>query len=154
MIRQRALERQLQSIGYAACFLNGSLNGSFTDELYELLDQVRLVIFTPRMSTERRIAFLSAVRGTPATARMPVLELVTVSDSSQNGREELVDLVLWPCHIEEFKQVIEAALLNGTGPSSSLREYALGAKNTPIGVRANTPPGRCTQADHPIAYLA
>ena len=119
MIRQRALERQLQSIGYAACFLNGSLNGSFTDELYELyelLDQVRLVIFTPRMSTERRIAFLSAVRGTPATVRMPVLELVTVSDSSQNGREELVDLVLWPCHIEEFKRVIEAALLNGTGP--------------------------------------
>jgi len=72
LLVSRSLERQLQSVGYAACFLNGSLNGSFTDELDELLEQVRLVIFTPRMSTERRNAFLSIVRGTPQTARMPV----------------------------------------------------------------------------------
>jgi hypothetical protein len=116
LLVSRSLERQLQSVGYAACFLNGSLNGSFTEELDELLEQVRLVIFTPRMSTERRNAFLSIVRGTPATAKMPVLELVTASDTSQNGREELVALVLWPCHIEEFKRVVEAALLNGAAP--------------------------------------
>jgi len=116
LLVSRSLERQLQSVGYAACFLNRSLNGSFTNELDELLEQVRLVIFTPRMSTERRNAFLNAVRGTPETARMPVLELVTASDTSQDGREELVDLVLWPCHIGEFKRVIEAILLNGAGP--------------------------------------
>jgi hypothetical protein len=113
----RILEVALQSVGYDARFLNGSfLNGSFTDELAELLDEVRLVIFAPRMNTERRESFLSRVRGTPATVGVPVLELVTASDASENGREKLVGLVSWPCPTEELGREIEAALLNGAGP--------------------------------------
>jgi hypothetical protein len=112
----RYLETALQGVGYDARFLNGSLNGSSTNEPAELLEEVRLVIFAPRMSTERRKAFLGTVRDTPATARMPVLELVTASDVSQNGREALVGLVSWPCPTEELKREIEATLLNGAGP--------------------------------------
>jgi hypothetical protein len=107
------LEVALQGVGYDARFLNGSLTD---DEPTELLDEVRLVIFAPRMSTERRKVFLSRVRGTPATARVPVLELVTTaSDASENEREELVGLVSWPCPTEELEREIEAALLNGVG---------------------------------------
>jgi hypothetical protein len=109
----RTLEVALQGVGYDARFLNGSFNGEPT----ELLDEVRLVIFAPRMTTERRKVFLSRVRGTPPTARVPVLELVTTaSDASENGREELVGLVSWPCPTEELEREIEAALLNGGGP--------------------------------------
>jgi hypothetical protein len=107
----RALEHQLQSVGYDARFLNGS----FTDESAELPEEVGLVIFAPRMSTERRKAFLGRVRATPATMRMPVLELVTASDASQNGQGDLVGHVLWPCPTEELERKIEATLLNGVG---------------------------------------
>jgi hypothetical protein len=112
LLVSRALEHQLRGIGYDARFLNGS----FTDESAELPEEVRLVIFAPRMSAERRKAFLSRLRGTPATARMPVLELVTASDTSQNGHGELVGPVLWPCSTEELGREIEVALLNGAGP--------------------------------------
>jgi hypothetical protein len=105
----RILEVVLQSVGYDARYLNGS----FTGEPTELPAGVRLVIFAPRMSTERRKTSLSRVRGTPATAGVPVLDLVTASDASENGREKLVDPVLWPCFTEELEREIEAALLNG-----------------------------------------
>jgi hypothetical protein len=42
------------------------------------------------------------------------LELVTTASvASQNGREELVGLVPWPCPIEDLEREIEAALLDG-----------------------------------------
>jgi hypothetical protein len=45
--------------------------------------------------------------------RVPVLELVTTASvASQNGREELVGLVPWPCPIEDLEREIEAALLD------------------------------------------
>ena len=109
LLVSRSLELALRGAGYDARYLNGS----FTDEPTELLDGVRLVIFAPRMSSERRKAFLSRLRGTPATAGVPVLDLVTASDASENGREDLVDPVLWPCFTEELEREIEAALLNG-----------------------------------------
>jgi hypothetical protein len=107
----RSLEVALQSSGYDAHFLNGSLTD---DEPTELLDEVGIVIFAPRMSTKRRRSFLSRVRSTLATVRVPVLELVTTASvASQNGREELVGLVPWPCPIEDLEREIEAALLDG-----------------------------------------
>jgi hypothetical protein len=107
----RSLEVALQSSGYDAHFLNGSLTD---DEPTELLDEVGIVIFAPRMSTKRRRSFLSRVRGTLATVRVPVLELVTTASvASENGREELVGLVSWPCPIEDLEREIEAALLDG-----------------------------------------
>jgi hypothetical protein len=111
-LTSRSLEVALRSVGYDAQFLNGS----FTDEPAELLEEVRLIILAPRMSIERRKAFLSRVTGSPAIAGVPVLELVTASNASRNGRGELVGQVSWPCPTEELKHEIEAALLNGTNP--------------------------------------
>jgi hypothetical protein len=75
-----------------------------------------MVIFAPRMSSKRRRSFLSRVRSTLATVRVPMLELVTTASlASQNGREELVGLVPWPCPIEDLEQEIEIALLDGVG---------------------------------------
>ena len=103
----------LQSIGYDACFLHGSFDGEPAD----LPEEVRLVIFAPRMNTGRRKIFLSRVRDTPATAGVPVLELVTFSDASPNGRKEgRVGVVLWPCTTEELARRIETALLNRARP--------------------------------------
>jgi hypothetical protein len=112
----RSLEAALSGVGYDAHFLNGSfLSGSsLTDVPAERFDGVGLVIFAPRMSTERRKAFLSNLRGAP-TAEVLVLELVTASDdTSENGREELVRPVSWPCSTEELRRNIEAAMLDGT----------------------------------------
>jgi hypothetical protein len=110
----RSLEVAFQSVGYDAHFLNGSLTD---DEPTELLDEVGIVIFAPRMSTKRRRSFLSRVRSTLGTVRVPVLELITTASvASQNGQEELVGLVPWPCPIEDLEREIEAALLDGVDP--------------------------------------
>ena len=115
----RTLEVVLRGVGYEARFHNGSLlKVSVTDEPTVPLEDVGLVILAPRMSTEHRRTFFDRVRGTPATAAVPVLELVTASDTSQNGREEeRVGLVSWPCPTEELEREIDAALLlNGAAP--------------------------------------
>jgi hypothetical protein len=107
----RSLEVALQSRGYDAHFLNGSLTD---DEPTDLLDEVGIVIFAPRMSTKRRSSFLSRVRSTLAMVRVPMLELVTTASvASENGQEELVGLVPWPCPIEDLEREMEAALLDG-----------------------------------------
>jgi hypothetical protein len=117
----RSLEAALRGIGYDARFLNSSIlsGSSLTDEPAERFDGVGLVVFTPRMSTERRKALLSNLRGGPPTAEVLVLELITASEASENGREELVRLVSWPCSTEELGRRIEAAMLNGNGPKDN-----------------------------------
>ena len=117
----RSLEAALRGVGYDARFLNGSyLSGaSLTDEPAERFDGVGLVVFTPRMSTERRKALLSNLRDAPPTAEVLVLELVTGSDASENGREELVRLVSWPCSTQELGRKIEAAMIDGNGPKDN-----------------------------------
>jgi hypothetical protein len=117
----RSLEAALRGIGYDARFLNSSIlsGSSLTDEPAERFDGVGLVVFTPRMSTERRKALLSNLRGGPPTTEVLVLELITASEASENGREELVRLVSWPCSTEELGRRIEAAMLNGNGPKDN-----------------------------------
>jgi hypothetical protein len=67
------------------------------------------------MSTERRKALLSSLRGAPPTAEVLVLELVTGSDdASENRREELVRLVSRPCSTQELGRKIGAAMIDGT----------------------------------------
>jgi hypothetical protein len=113
----RSLEAALRGVGYDARFVNSSIlsGASLTDEPAERFDGVGLVVFTPRMSTERRKALLSNLRGAPPTAEVLVLELVTGSDdASEYGREELVRLVSWPCSTQELGRRIEAAKLHGT----------------------------------------
>jgi hypothetical protein len=53
--------------------------------------------------------FLSGMRSTPATAGVPVLELVTVLDETRAGQGRRVP---WPCRLEELEREIEAALLS------------------------------------------
>jgi hypothetical protein len=116
LLVSRSLEVVLRSVGYDARFLNGSFTNEPTEPLHE---EVGLVIFAPRTSTERRKAYLGRLRGTPVTARIPVLELVTSSEASPNGREEPVELAFWPCPTEELERRIEAALLNGANAKST-----------------------------------
>lgn len=101
----RALELMLQDIGYGARFLNGSP----IDEPAKLLDGVQLVILGPRLSTNRREAFLSSMRSTLATAGLPVLELVIALDETRGGQTRRVQ---WPCRVEDLNREIEAALLS------------------------------------------
>ena len=113
----RSLEAALRGVGYDARFVNSSIlsGASLTDEPAERFDGVGLVVFTPRMSTERRKALLSTLRDAPRTAEVLVLELVTGSDdASEYGREELVRLVSWPCSTQELGRRIEAAMIDGT----------------------------------------
>jgi hypothetical protein len=113
----RSLEAALRGVGYDARFVKSSIlsGASLTDEPAERFDGVGLVIFTPRMSTERRKALLSNLRDAPPTAEVLVLELVTGSDdASEYGREELVRPVSWPCSTHELGRRIEAAMIDGT----------------------------------------
>jgi hypothetical protein len=103
------LERLLQSVGYNARYLNGSLVGEPT----ELPEGTGLVIFAPRIPSERRKAFLSRMGSSAATAGLPVLELTPLPAEVLPDEHERVDLVAWPCHIQELEREIEAALLNG-----------------------------------------
>ena len=108
----RSLAVTLRGLGYDACFLHGSLKGEPAD----LPEEVRLVIFAPRMSTWRRKFFLGRVRGTPARAGVPVLELVAASEASRSGQKgERVGVVPWPCTTEALARRIETALLDGAG---------------------------------------
>jgi hypothetical protein len=107
VVVSRSLEVALRGAGYDACYLNGS----FTGEPAVLPEDTRLIIFAPRMSAERREAFLSNIRGS-ATARLPVLELSTVLDEAR-AEQEGVELVAWPCSAEELVGRIEAALDEG-----------------------------------------
>jgi hypothetical protein len=109
----RSLTVTLRGLGYDACFLHASLSGEPAD----LPEEVRLVIFAPRMSTGRRKIFFGCVGDTPAKAGVPVLELVAASEASRNGRkDERVGVVSWPCATEALTRRIEAALLDGAGP--------------------------------------
>ena len=108
----RSLEVALQGAGYDACYLNGSFTGEPPTE--PLDEELRLVIFAPRMGAERRKAFLSNMRSSAATAGLPVLELATVLDEVR-AEQEGVGLVAWPCPTEELVRRIEAALLEGEG---------------------------------------
>jgi hypothetical protein len=113
----RSLEVALQGVGYDARFLNGS----FTGEPAELLEEVRLVIFAPRMNTERRKAFLNDMRSIHATAGLPVLELATTLDEVR-AEQDGVGLVAWPCPTEELTRRIEATLrLNEADPEPDSR---------------------------------
>jgi hypothetical protein len=105
LLVSRSIEVALQGVGYDARYLNGS----FTDEPAELPEEVKLVIFGPRMNTERREAFLSNMRTSAAMAGLPVLELATVLDEVR-AEQEGVSLVAWPCSTEELVRRIEAAL--------------------------------------------
>jgi hypothetical protein len=99
----------LGSSGYEARFLpSSSLNEP------GVLEDVRLLVLTPtpKLSTKQREASLASLSDVLETAKIPVLELTTLSEDTQEGgpRDEAWYPVLWPCAIEKLEQQIEAAL--------------------------------------------
>lgn len=101
----RAIELLLQSAGYDARLLVTPL----VHEQNGLLHGVQLLLLTPTLSAKYREDFLDSMRSMPATAKIPVLDLITTLNGAQTEQE---DQVLWPCRMEDLKGKIEAALSN------------------------------------------
>ncbi len=106
MVAGQALELLLQNAGYNTRFIVET----DIDKLAEALDGVRLVILAPTLSAKCRESFLNIMRSTPATAEIPVLELITTFNGARAEHENYLS---WPCRIEDLEEKIEAALLSG-----------------------------------------
>lgn len=106
VVAGQALELLLQSTGFNTRFVSEPVNG----KLAETLDGVQLLLLAPTLSAKHSEDFLNSMRSTPATAEIPVLELITSLDGT---RAEQNSQVLWPCRMEDLKEKIEAALVNG-----------------------------------------
>lgn len=105
------MELLLRSAGYDARLLVTPV----VHEQNGLLHGVQLLLLTPTLSVKYREDFLNSMRSIPATAKVPVLELITALNGAQTEQE---DQVLWPCRMEYLKGKIEAALLNGSAPAA------------------------------------
>ena len=99
----RALEQLLRSTGYAARFLT---EASFEGE--QLPDGIQLLLFAGEADAERRAASLSFLESVPTMANIPILELISSPEGSQEGADGLLP---WPCRADELRRRIEAALL-------------------------------------------
>ena len=72
-----------------------------------------LITPTPQLSLKKRQAFLSALRSTPQTATIPVLELRMIGEEEEQSaiREDSSwHYVSWPCRIEVLAKRIEALI--------------------------------------------
>lgn len=107
----RAMELLLRSVGYDARLLVTPV----AHEQNGLLQGVQLLLLTPTLSVKYREDFLNSMRSIPATAKVPVLELITTLNGAQTEQE---DQVLWPCRMEDLKAKIEAALSNGSASAA------------------------------------
>ena len=107
VVAGQALEILLQNAGYSTRFVIETVS----EGLAEALDGVQLLLLGPTLQAGRREDYLHGMRGTPETAKIPVLELITTPDGDGAEREGYVP---WPCRIEDLKGKIEAALLGGS----------------------------------------
>jgi hypothetical protein len=102
-IINRGLQLLLKGVGYEPLLSNGS--NERASEV--VLDGVDVVLLGPALGDDRREAFLSSMKGSPATACIPVLILST---GPKEAFTEDVGLVPWPCNIEDMELRIESAL--------------------------------------------
>jgi hypothetical protein len=100
----RSLEVLLQAAGYRTLFQPEPPG----DELGKSLIDSHLLIVAPGLSAERRKAIMD-IMASPATVKIPVLELLSADGVEQDIQGERV--VLWPCSMEELKRAVHAALL-------------------------------------------
>ena len=75
-----------------------------------------LITPTPQLSLKKRRAFLSALRSTPQTATIPVLELRMIGEEAQEEEQSAIredsswHYVSWPCRIEVLAKRVEALI--------------------------------------------
>jgi hypothetical protein len=115
----QALVLLLRNCGYEANLLPPSPLDQHLPLKDSSSNSLLLITPTPRLSLKKRRAFLSALRSTPQTATIPVLELRMIGEEAQEEEEEeqraIRDdsswhYVPWPCRIEKLDQRIEALI--------------------------------------------
>ena len=111
----RILARLLKDKGYDTRLLEASPTGLRN----ELLSSVDVLLLSPYLNTDRRWAFLEAMRSTPEVAqRIPVLSLsVPLVMAVQ---DELAVNVSWQSLFEGLVQEIEAALAGAEASAEAL----------------------------------
>ncbi len=100
-----ALGLLLEGVGYDVRLMAHPVDG----DLGELLSGVRLVLLGPTPDAGERAASLSAIKGTPGLAELPVVALITGLDEVPQG-DGLAAYVPWPCRTSELIEQIEAVL--------------------------------------------
>ena len=106
MVVGQALELLLECADYSVRFV-----GEPSLDL-ELLDRVRLLIFTPGLNAKEIDAILAQVESLSPTTTLPILELVNDSEEAEISPNHLVP---WPCRIRDLERHIEAAMRAGSG---------------------------------------
>ncbi len=96
----QALELLLEAAGYKARFLPEQV----FDTGSETTADIGLLLLTPSPRSESVRSLLETL---PATAKVPVLSLISVSADEPEASESTV---LWPCPLAELKARINAAL--------------------------------------------
>jgi DNA-binding response OmpR family regulator len=107
-IVNRGLQLLLEGVGYEPLLSRDSNERASEVEL----DGVDIVLLGPALRDDRREAFLSNMKRSPATACIPVLTLFTVQKEAVT---EDMGLVPWPCNIEDLVRRIESALRGAGG---------------------------------------
>jgi DNA-binding response OmpR family regulator len=107
-IVNRCLQLLQKGVGYEPLLSRDSNERESEVEL----DSVDIVLLGPALRDDRREAFLSNMKRSPATACIPVLTLSTVL---KEAFTEDVGLVPWPCNIEDLERRIESALRGAGG---------------------------------------
>jgi hypothetical protein len=97
----KALESLLLSSNLGARFFFDYPTGTA-----EPLGGARVALVLPASSTERGEALMKRIRSSPATANLPIIELITTPGEERNGHTRLP----WPCSLQELERSIEAAL--------------------------------------------
>jgi hypothetical protein len=102
----KAVESLLRASDYAARFFSKLLI-----ESDEPLGGARVALILPAPSYRHRESLITLIKSTPATASLPILELVASPNEEQNGRGIPVP---WPRSIEDLERSIEAVLPKGS----------------------------------------
>ncbi len=103
----RALMLLLRGLGYNAEFTEVYPTGP----VEEPLDGVDVLLLAPGLSNDPREAFLSVMRSTLKTERIPVLALSTdPAKALAKARGDGSVVVAWPTRIEHLTREIEATL--------------------------------------------
>ena len=120
------LARLLEREGYATTILEAR---SPTGALDELPEGVDLLLLTPGLSPDKRVAFLETIRSTPKAAHIPVLSLPATLKLAL--LDELATSASWRSLFEELVGQIGAAL---EGAAASARALLVDGGESPEGI--------------------